>query len=246
MTGRSPPGPFILLSPSMATTHTSCVRPEESLISVLEQRAEKTPDATAYIFVPAGEGSDVRITCAQLRDRSRQIGSYLRTKPVRKDHPVLLLFHPGIDYICAFFGCQYAAAIPVPAYPPTHARQFDRLQAIIDDAATGFALSSRKELDAVPPIAARMEGLSIKSWLSVDAAEEMAAEPVDPHLDAWRIAFLQDTSGSTSAPKGVIVTHGNVLANLRLNGGAGVHPRQLLRSGRPLAWRHAGDLQGAQ
>ena len=200
----------------MPTTQNSIVFPGENLVSLLEQRAERTPDAIAYTFLQTGETGDEQITLGQLCERARQIAAYLRDKGVAANDPVLLLFHPGIDYICAFFGCQYAGAIPVPAYPPTHSRQFDRLQSIIDDAATVFALMGQNDRDAMRAIDGRMDGLSLKTWLIAEEAREYRGERFNTGLDDSSVAFLQYTSGSTSSPKGVIVTHGNALANVRL------------------------------
>jgi acyl-CoA synthetase (AMP-forming)/AMP-acid ligase II/3-oxoacyl-(acyl-carrier-protein) synthase len=188
------------------------VLPGETLVSLLVQRAQQQPDDTVYTFLSSAHGGDVQITYAQLDARAKQIAVYLKAKRVPVDAPVLLLFHPGIDYICAFFGCIYAGAIPVPAYP---SRKFDRLRAIIDDADTSVVLTSSSELEYIRTVSRREKLLSIETWLVLDEAMSHNSEWTDPGLDASCIAFLQYTSGSTSSPKGVMVTHGNVLSNLR-------------------------------
>jgi len=101
---------------------------------LLRRHAQQRPGETLYAFLPSGQGDPVSITHARLEERARQIAAYLRAAGLTANQPGLLLFQPGIDYICAFFSCQYAGAIPVPAYPPTQVRQLARLQSIIDDA----------------------------------------------------------------------------------------------------------------
>lgn len=188
----------------------------DNLVDLLESRADEQPDKTVYIFLPDGEGAEIRLTYERLRQNAKRMAKHLRARQVPIDSPVLLLFQPGIDYICAFYGCLYAGAIPVPAYPPTHARQLARLQSIIDDADTDYALTTRAELDGFQSIAKHASGLSIKHWLVMDDMDAVQTDWEDPCLDGERIAFLQYTSGSTSAPKGVMVTHRNVLANIAL------------------------------
>ncbi|MDF0730621.1 amino acid adenylation domain-containing protein, partial [Pseudomonas entomophila] len=187
-----------------------------NLIDLLEARARLQPDNEVYTFLPAGEGSPDSLTYAKLHERARKIACYLHEQDVSADARIMLLFHAGIDYICAFFGCLYAGAIPVPAYPPTHARQFDRLKAVIKDADTNLILTGRGELEGIRSIGAETMHPPIGTWLVLDEANGDGEAWINPAVAPERIAFLQYTSGSTGTPKGVMVTHGNALANIRL------------------------------
>src|SRR5262249_21572089 len=125
----------------------------------------------------------------------------------------LLLFPPGLEYIVAFFGCLYAGVVAVPAYPPRRNRSLDRLQAIVASAnvaavlaTSAVASSCRLDMQAGPP--------DDLAWVLGDAFSPEAADLWDePVLWADSLAFLQYTSGSTGTPRGVMLTHGNLLHN---------------------------------
>ncbi|MGS0897374.1 MupA/Atu3671 family FMN-dependent luciferase-like monooxygenase, partial [Burkholderia stagnalis] len=195
------------------------VLPGEQLVALLRRCADAQPDTCLYTFLAPEGGADEHLTHRELDLRARRIACLLQARGVPDGTPVLLLFHPGIDYICAFFGCLYAGAIPVPAYPPTHARQLGRLQAIVDDAAGRFALTCGAEFGQIAAMGERGTPLSVEQWLLIEDAPETADGWRAPVLDGSDIAFLQYTSGSTGSPKGVMVSHANVLWNLRLIAG---------------------------
>jgi acyl-CoA synthetase (AMP-forming)/AMP-acid ligase II len=128
---------------------------------------------------------------------------------------VLLLYPAGLDYLCAFFGCLYAGMVAVPAYPPLNARLHGRLARVAEDCRAGAALTTAAALAALPERSTLPAPLARLQWLTTDA-----------HLDglehAWRetspapsqLAFLQYTSGSSGVPKGVMLTHRNLLHNV--------------------------------
>jgi acyl-CoA synthetase (AMP-forming)/AMP-acid ligase II len=126
----------------------------------------------------------------------------------------LLLFPPGLDFIVAFFGCLIAGVVAVPLMVPRRAAARDASAAIVADCAPALALTAPELPATRPDILERFGDLA---WLTVSAGEE-AAEPADipmpPRHD--ELAFLQYTSGSTSTPKGVMVAHDNLLANLEM------------------------------
>lgn len=132
---------------------------------------------------------------------------------------VVLLCKPGPGFIAGFLGCLYAKVIAVPAYPIEHVRHLPRLRSLLDDAQPDLVLldSSYEQVkvsaDAVEAIPAlrTVPVLDVKTALGGDAD---AYTPQDIGSDD--IAFLQYTSGSTGNPRGVIITHGNLTANLEL------------------------------
>ncbi|MGA4029588.1 amino acid adenylation domain-containing protein, partial [Ralstonia nicotianae] len=199
----------------MSKNDQTLPRDPDTLVALLESLAATRPDDTAYVFLQDGDEGESRMTYAELRDAARRVAVHLLGNGCGQDDPVLLIFNPGLDYICAFFGCLYAGAIPVPAYPPAHARRLERLQAVAVDAGARFALTVSEELSRIASFETQQgKRLPVERWLAIDRADSDAGDWTDPGLDGSRIAFLQYTSGSTGAPKGVMVTHRNLFANV--------------------------------
>ena len=89
----------------------------DNLVALLCQRAQAQPDRRAYIFLSDGETVEATFSYSELDQRARAIGARLQSS-VGVGERVLLLYQPGLEYIAAFFGCLYAGAVAVPAYPP--------------------------------------------------------------------------------------------------------------------------------
>ena len=126
---------------------------------------------------------------------------------------MLLLFPPGLGFIEAFFGCLYAGAIAVPAYPPRTARGLPRLRAILEDARPHVVLTTGELLDRARALLGGAAETASLAWLAVDGLESREKDWRPPRVDGDTLAFLQYTSGSTSTPKGVMVSHANLLHN---------------------------------
>src|SRR4051794_24747588 len=88
-----------------------------TLIDLLRLRAERQTGATAYTFLLDGEAEEDSVTYGQLDEQARAVGAWLQSFSAEGER-VLLLSPPGLNYIAAFFGCLYAGAVAVPAYPP--------------------------------------------------------------------------------------------------------------------------------
>jgi acyl-CoA synthetase (AMP-forming)/AMP-acid ligase II/acyl carrier protein len=126
----------------------------------------------------------------------------------------LLLYPPGLDYIAAFFGCLYAGVIAVPAYPPRRNRSLERVEAIAANARPAAALTTRSTGSAIRCLDATVPTLHELHWLFSDQlSSDTAGTWRDPELSSDSIALLQYTSGSTASPRGVILTHANLLRN---------------------------------
>ncbi|HEY0782150.1 MAG TPA: fatty acyl-AMP ligase, partial [Thermoanaerobaculia bacterium] len=183
-----------------------------TLVGVLRARALETPERRAYTFLEHGEEAGARHqTYAELDRRARSLARWMREAQVG---PVLILCPPGLDFAAAFFGCLYAGAPAVPAYPPGSKRGLPRLQAVARDARPVSVLTTSSVLARTEGWLDRATDLPAMRWLAVDDRDP---EPADdqqlPEPRGDDLAFLQYTSGSTGTPKGVMVSHANLLHN---------------------------------
>ncbi len=144
---------------------------------------------------------------------AREVAAWLGSRPEAK-RPVLLLFEPGIDFWRAFLGCLYAGVIAVPTPLPIDERSMKRVAGILRDADSSLALTTEKLRGL---LTAGIAGFDLGRPLSCVATDDAPLADADtwtmPDLTPDAIAFLQYTSGSTGDPKGVAVTHGNVVNN---------------------------------
>src|SRR5215207_683607 len=195
--------------------HGGAMSKNETISDLLENRATEQGDRPAYIFLSYGETGVVeeRLTYAELDARARAIGASLQAAGAGGER-VALLFPPGPDFVASFFGCLYAGAVAVPALPPRRRGGDPRLQAICRDARPRVALTTAEKLPALENAAAEIPELA--AALRMAAATEGAADWRRPDQGPETLAFLQYTSGSASSPKGVMVSHGNLLHNEEL------------------------------
>ncbi|HYS47911.1 MAG TPA: fatty acyl-AMP ligase [Xanthobacteraceae bacterium] len=186
-----------------------------SLVDLLHRRAAEQPEDRAYVFLSDRGAEEASLTFAELDRRARAVAARLAA-PGKAGERALLVFPPGLEFIVGFFGCLIAGIIAVPMMAPRRGGSRDGSAAIISDSRPRFALTSPALLAARPDVIERYRELGME-WVVVDPADDAAPPPVvlaAPGRDD--VAFLQYTSGSTSAPKGVVVTHGNLLANLEM------------------------------
>ncbi|HEY0728993.1 MAG TPA: fatty acyl-AMP ligase, partial [Pyrinomonadaceae bacterium] len=178
-----------------------------TLIDLLRFRSQNEPTLTAYRFLADEESAS--ISYGELDLRARGVAALLQRKGLQQER-ALLVYSPGLDFIVAFFGCLYAGTIAVPASLPQGKRGMARLQAIAGDAQAACVLTTTREFSRIDrgPWARSVE------WIASDViADDVAADWREPATNGDALAYLQYTSGSTSTPKGVMVTHANVLEN---------------------------------
>ena len=192
------------------TTHSS------TLIELLCDRAAHQSRQCAYTFLVDGETQEKTLTYWELDQQARTIAAQLQFLKASGER-ALLIYPPGLEFIAAFLGCLYAGVIATPAYPPRRNQKLSRLEAIVVDSGAKFALTTDALL---PTIQAGCVGDPLLANLSLIATNTLGQELADlwkpPAVSQSDIAFLQYTSGSTGAPKGVMVSHGNLLHNLSL------------------------------
>jgi natural product biosynthesis luciferase-like monooxygenase protein/amino acid adenylation domain-containing protein len=164
----------------------------------------------AFSFLADGERETARLTYAELDERARAVGALLDEYGMRGER-VLLLFEAGLEFVTSFFGCLYAGAVAVPA-PPPHparlARTLPRVQAIAADSRPMVALTTAPILSMIESAYESAPDLRALRWIKVDELDTDAAAGWQIHSAAADdLAYLQYTSGSTSTPKGVMITH---------------------------------------
>jgi acyl transferase domain-containing protein/acyl-CoA synthetase (AMP-forming)/AMP-acid ligase II/acyl carrier protein/GNAT superfamily N-acetyltransferase len=184
-----------------------------TLNDALTYRASHQPDATAFTFLLDGDTHEANLSYRELNETAGRIAGLLQSRNAAGQR-VLLCLPQGLDYIAAFMGCLRAGAIAVCAYPPDPARlnrSLPRFEAIVQDAQAAFVLTSAE----LRPVLEPALGQPAISWLTVQDTAELEVAPPNPTITAETLAFLMYTSGSTGTPRGVMVTHGAALANMR-------------------------------
>ncbi|HXB20179.1 MAG TPA: amino acid adenylation domain-containing protein, partial [Candidatus Solibacter sp.] len=185
-----------------------------TIVDLLQVRAGDDPDRVAYRFLTDGEVESARVTYAGQTQFAKAIAAMLQEKNAFGER-ALLLYPPALDFISAFLGCLYAGVIAVPAYPPRGNRSLPRLMAIAEDAKPKLILTTSSLLPTI-------QNWVVRSFGGRDDIEVIATDKIQPDAgEQWQrpnitdetVAFLQYTSGSTSSPKGVIVSHANLVHN---------------------------------
>jgi acyl-CoA synthetase (AMP-forming)/AMP-acid ligase II len=187
-----------------------------SLVELLSRQAIHQADRVVFTFLVDGDAEEIRMTYGELDRRARAIGAWLQREGATGSR-ALLLFPPGLEFITAFFGCLYAGVACVPVYPPNPSqlsRSLPRLRAITNDARPPVVLTT----SPLRPVMSRFlfEATDLRD-LRLQAVDEVANgmedEWTEPAVTRDSLALLQYTSGSTAMPKGVMLTHGNLLYN---------------------------------
>ncbi|MBN9681067.1 MULTISPECIES: non-ribosomal peptide synthetase [unclassified Corallococcus] len=190
-----------------------------SLIELLRLRSAEAPGHQGYTFLVDGESEEAALTYGEFDRQARAIGAWLQANGARGER-ALLLFPPGNEYLTAFFGCLYAGVVAVPAYPPDVTRlnrSLPRLEAMVRDARARFVLTTEMIHGMAGMLFEQAPELAGLTWVATDAlAPGLEDGWKDPGVTGDALAFLQYTSGSTGSPKGVMLTHRNLLANLAL------------------------------
>ncbi|MGV6396002.1 non-ribosomal peptide synthetase [Pseudomonas caspiana] len=211
----------------------------KTLVQALQQRAAGQPDRIALRFLAEDAREGAVLSYRQLDLRARTIAAALQAQVVPGERAVLL-FPSGPDYVAAFFGCLYAGVIAVPAYPPESARQHhqERLLSIIADAEPRLILTRSSLREPLLQMSEQLNAVDAPQLLCFDGLDSEQADGWrEPELQPEDIAFLQYTSGSTALPKGVQVTHGNLVANellIRRGFGIDLNPDDVIVSWLPL------------
>ena len=190
----------------------------ETLTNLLDRRAEQFPDRVAFAYEDE-TGSTEKWTYRELRGRSLAVAAWLSKHPAFAQRTAageraLLVYPPGLDFVASFFGCLYAAVLPVPATYPKPRRPLPRADAITRDCQPKLVLTHSSVLTGLN-FKEKSSALANLTWEATDVLDKTLPKDFIPaKIAADQLAFLQYTSGSTSDPRGVMVSHQNILHNL--------------------------------
>ena len=190
-----------------------------TLIDALAWHVRHHPDRPHITLVGDGDQADT-ITYADLQHAAEAVAGGLQARGLQPQQTVALMLPTGREFFAAFFGILLAGGIPVPIYPPARLSQIEehlrRQIRILANAGIVVLITVSEAQSLARLLRAQID--TLHSVLTVEALSQSGASlnryPARPH----DVAFLQYTSGSTGNPKGVILTHDNLLANLRVMG----------------------------
>jgi acyl-CoA synthetase (AMP-forming)/AMP-acid ligase II/acyl carrier protein len=189
-------------------------RRTRTLVDILRERAVATPDRILYTFLFHDGQVPHDVTFEQLDLRARAIARLLR-RVAKGEERVLLLYHDDPDYIVGLFGCFYAGLVAVSGIRSHDFRSLERFYSIVRDSQATVVLGSATLLaEFQAAVDGQNEDLPLK-WLPGEIGAAAATTHHDlPALPSSSLALLQYTSGSTRSPRGVMLSHANLLHNL--------------------------------
>jgi len=190
-----------------------------TLTGVLDWHVAQHP-AQLQIYLYGDDELEEKISYAELAEGARAVAAGLIRHGLEPAGTVAIMLPTGRDYFFSFFGILLAGGVPVPIYPPVRLSQIEdhmrRHAAILTNAGTSFMIT----VPEAKPVALLLRSQidTLKSVVTAGELADSGARPALPEIFANDIAFLQYTSGSTGNPKGVVLTHANLLANIRAMG----------------------------
>ncbi|MFZ1830262.1 MAG: AMP-binding protein [Candidatus Competibacteraceae bacterium] len=214
------PEPEVAQAPILSRSAVGAPTRAQTLVEVLDWHTEAHPDRVAIEIYGNQDQIDATFTYASLRQGARALATGLRDRGLQPGQTVAIMLPTGAEYFLSFFGILLAGGIPVPIYPPVRPSQIEehlRRHARLLDNAQAKVLITVSEAKLL----ARLLQAQVETLQHIVTAKELQQEPAvwrDAAINAQDLAFLQYTSGSTGDPKGVMLTHANLLANLRAMG----------------------------
>lgn len=189
-----------------------------TLVELLRQRAVSGGDRLAFAYLEDGGSEGERLTYRALDEHARRIAGRLQASHAQGER-ALLLFPAGLDFLKAFFGCLYAGLVAIPAPAPEASRRkrtVPRLKAIVGDADVAVVLSVSDTLALIRDVSRNVPELETLQFVDIrEVPPEAESVWLAPDIAPSDLAYLQYTSGSTTSPKGVMLSHHNVLHHCR-------------------------------
>jgi acyl carrier protein len=196
-------------APASAPAETS------TLVDALLWHAEAHPDRTHVHLLDEASGAR-KLGYGELLDQSLSVAAGLRARGFEPGQAAAIMLPTGVAYFFSFFGILLAGGVPVPIYPPARISQiedhFRRHARILGNAGARFLITFEQAKQVTRLLASQVDTLD--HVVTVEDLQGDQKPDVIPNVDGKSIAFLQYTSGSTGSPKGVVLTHANILASL--------------------------------
>ena len=198
---------------SLDRVNTTELQPS-TLVELLRQRATEQTNQHGYTFLLDGKKESEPLTYGELDRQARAIAALLQQNQAQGER-ALLLYPQGLEVIAAFCGCLYAGVIAIPVPPPESGRlkrTLPRLRSIVKDAQASLVLTTAGILELVENVRDEFPEFESMQWIDTAQVDLALAEKwQDPKVDKDQLAYLQYTSGSTSTPKGVMLSHFNLM-----------------------------------
>lgn len=185
----------------------------EDLGAHLRSVAAEMPARLAVTHLIRGEEEGASVTYAGLDRLARSLGALFQLKKAQGERAIML-FDAGVEPIAAFLGCLYSRVVAVPLPAPLSGkvdRHLPRVEKVVKDADVKFVLTTTPIMNQLRELASRMPALKKLEWIAVDTLPDIADGWEEETIHESDLAYLQYTSGSTSDPKGVMISHGNLL-----------------------------------
>lgn len=189
-----------------------------TLTAALARQANATPDALSFAYLPDGLTEATRLTWAELNERTLALAAVLAAR-VPAGGRVMLLVAPGLENVIATQACFAARLVGVPVAPPNPrkpAAGVAGLQRVALDAGVRCVLTTTDLAAALKDSLSGAPALALQPWVFVDEAPRSAPSTTLPEPTPGDLAYLQYTSGSTSDPRGVMLTHGQFTHNVEM------------------------------
>ncbi len=191
-----------------------------NLVDILGVQAIVRPSEIAYTFLGDGEREERHLTYSELDRQAKSLGALLQNIGAQGQRALLLYpFGSELEFIAAFFACLYSAVTAVPVYPPALGRlnrSLPRLMSVLEDAQPTIVFTTSSLISMGECLLSEDPRFRSIRWIATDKIDDLSHQWKQSNISSDTLAFLQYTSGSTSTPKGVMLTHENLLCNERM------------------------------